>query len=91
MSLPARFSSYLLSYFQTDQSETTTTSATMMKRPNLNRRNSKRFVIGDEEDMSPPDIEITIAEAVDVDVTEQTRSNEWLEQSSRLKPGTTLT
>jgi hypothetical protein len=86
--LSAGLSYFLGSYFQHQES-----IDKMLKRP-LNRRNSKRFVIGGEEDdVTPPGIEITIAESVDVDTdnNENIQSNEWLAASSRLKPGTTLT
>lgn len=64
----------------------------------LNRRNSKRFVIGDgggeEENVTtPPNIEITTAENVDFDTdnNDNIRKNERLLPTTRLRQGLTLT
>lgn len=61
----------------------------------LNRRNSKRFVIGDgEEENVTPQIEITATEnvAFETDNNDNIRQNQWLVQSSsRLRQGSTLT
>lgn len=84
--LSSRLSLFLSSFFVDPHPK-------MLKRP-LNRRNSKRFVIGDEEEeITPPEIEITISENVDIDTdtNENVQSREWLAESSRLKPGTSLT
>lgn len=49
---------------------------------NNRRRNSKRFVIGDEgDDIESPETEVLLA----------VPNPEWLQQSAKLKPGTTLT
>lgn len=48
------------------------------------RRNSKRFVIGDESD----DVETVTSET---ETLLAVPNPEWLQQSARLKPGTTLT
>lgn len=66
---------------------------TMLNRT-LNRRNSKRFVIGDgEEENVTPHIEITTAENVDFDIdkNDNLRKNERLLQSTGLRQGLTLT
>lgn len=56
------------------------------------RRNSKRFVIGDE---SGDDVESTVTTTMTLAETDETLlmvpNPEWLQQSAKLKPGTTLT
>ena len=84
--ITSTLSYFLGSYFQSEDIDDK-----IMKRT-LTRRSSKRFVIGDEdEELGSPEIEITIAEAVDTDNNENIQNSEWLAESSRLKPGATLT
>lgn len=58
-------------------------NAMTMSHHNTRRRNSKRFVIGDEGDDVEPTPEIETLLTVP--------NPEWLQQSAKLKPGTTLT
>lgn len=59
-------------------------NAMSMHHHNSRRRNSKRFVIGDEgegDDVETPETEALLT----------VPNPEWLQQSAKLKPGTTLT
>lgn len=60
------------------------TAAKMLPKQNSRRRNSKRFVIGDENEEEP-------AVNHESDISLPVPNVEWLKSAARLRPGATLT